>query len=71
MSGALSGACLEQHLGHIANNGQQSAVLQFWKSSPFKQEDACMQHSNVETQQKDLKKGYHQVGKENEVNEHC
>ena len=23
----MSGACLEQHLGHIVNNGQQSAVL--------------------------------------------
>ena len=27
MSGASSGACLGQHLGHIVNNGQQSAVL--------------------------------------------
>ena len=23
----MSGACLEQHLGHIVNNGRQSAVL--------------------------------------------
>ena len=27
MSEASSGACLEQHLGHIVNNGRQSAVL--------------------------------------------
>ena len=27
MSGVSSGACLGHHLGHIVNNGQQSAVL--------------------------------------------
>ena len=38
----MSGACLGQHLGHIVNNGQQSAVLFFigpscplWTGGPF------------------------------------